>query len=57
MVYQGDRPRAVDNYLLGEFKLTGVTPAKAGSRVIVSFNVDENALLSVKAYEEGKQSN
>ena len=50
MVYQGDRPRADDNYLLGEFKLTGVTPAKAGlTRVIVSFNVDENALLSVKA--------
>jgi molecular chaperone DnaK (HSP70) len=30
MVYQGDRPRAEDNYLLGEFKLTGITPAKAG---------------------------
>jgi L1 cell adhesion molecule like protein len=52
MVFQGDRPRAEDNYKLGEFLLKGIRVAKKGEvTIIVSFNVDENALLTVKAYE------
>jgi len=53
-VYQGERPMAGDNRLLGEFNLEGIPPAPMGvPQVEVSFNVDANGLLNVTATDKG----
>ena len=50
MVYQGERPMARDNKLLGTFKLDGIRPARRGQpRIEVTFNIDTNGIVNVKA--------
>lgn len=50
MVYQGERPMARDNKLLGHFKLDGIRPARRGEpRIEVSFDIDANGIVHVKA--------
>lgn len=50
MVYQGERPMAHDNKLLGHFQLTGIRPARRGQpRIEVSFNIDVNGIVKVTA--------
>ncbi|MFM1802088.1 MAG: Chaperone protein DnaK [Planctomycetota bacterium] len=52
-VYQGERPMASDNRLLGEFNLEGIPPARMGvPQIEVSFNLDANGILSVKARDK-----
>lgn len=49
-VLQGERPLASDNKTLGEFKLTGIAPAKSGvPRIEVTFSIDQNGIASVSA--------
>lgn len=49
-VYQGERPMARDNKLLGHFQLTGIRPARRGTpRIEVTFNIDANGIVAVKA--------
>ena len=49
-VYQGERPMARDNKLLGMFKLDGIRPARRGQpRIEVTFNIDVNGIVNVKA--------
>jgi molecular chaperone HscA len=51
-VVQGEREIAGDCRSLARFKLTGIPPLPAGlARLEVSFHVDENNLLNVKAVE------
>lgn len=51
-VYQGERELAVENEKLGEFILSGIPPAPAGTAQIdVTFSVDDDGILSVKAEE------
>ena len=50
MVYQGVRPMAHDNKLLGHFQLTGIQPARRGQpRIEVTFSIDVNGIVKVSA--------
>ncbi|MFO0951347.1 MAG: molecular chaperone DnaK [Isosphaeraceae bacterium] len=53
-VYQGERPMAADNRLLGEFNLEGIPPARMGvPQIEVTFNIDANGILNVTARDKG----
>ncbi|MDH7568989.1 MAG: molecular chaperone DnaK [Armatimonadota bacterium] len=53
-VYQGERPMARDNRLLGHFDLTGIPPAPRGvPKIEVSFDIDANGILNVSAKDLG----
>ncbi len=53
-VYQGERPMAADNRLLGEFNLDGIPPARMGTpQIEVSFSIDANGILAVTARDKG----
>jgi molecular chaperone DnaK len=53
-VFQGERPMAGDNRLLGEFNLEGIPPARMGTpQVEVTFNIDANGILNVTARDKG----
>ncbi len=50
MVYQGERPMAHDNKLLGHFQLSGIKPARRGQpRIEVTFSIDVNGIVKVAA--------
>ena len=50
MVYQGERPMAHDNKLLGHFTLSGIKPARRGQpRIEVTFSIDVNGIVKVSA--------
>jgi molecular chaperone DnaK len=52
-VYQGERPMAKDNRLLGTFRLDGLPPAPRGvPQVEVSFDIDANGILNVSATDK-----
>ncbi len=58
-VFQGERPMAADNRLLGEFNLEGIPPAPRGvPQIEVKFDIDANGILSVTAKElkSGKEA-
>lgn len=53
-VLQGERPMAADNRTLGRFMLDGILPAPRGlPQVEVSFDIDANGILSVRAHDKG----
>jgi molecular chaperone DnaK len=53
-VFQGEREIANENELLGEFHLTGIPPAPAGTpQIEVSFSIDENGIVNVTAEDKG----
>nr|KAJ0193067.1 hypothetical protein LSAT_V11C800430410 [Lactuca sativa] len=48
MVYQGERTRSADNYLLGSFRISGIPPAPKGvGKVEDCFEIDDNGILTV----------
>lgn len=50
VVYQGERPMAHDNKLLGHFQLSGIRPAPRGTpRIEVKFSIDVNGIVKVSA--------
>ncbi|MFA5127955.1 MAG: molecular chaperone DnaK [Patescibacteria group bacterium] len=52
-VLQGERPMASDNKTLGRFMLDGIPPAPRGiPQIEVSFDIDANGILSVKAKDK-----
>jgi molecular chaperone DnaK len=52
-VYQGERPMAADNRLLGEFNLEGIPPAPLGTpQIEVSFRIDANGILQASAKDK-----
>ena len=53
-VFEGERAMTKDNHLLGKFDLTGIPPAPRGvPQIEVTFEIDENSILSVTAHEKG----
>ena len=53
-VYEGERPMTKDNHLLGKFDLNGIPPAPRGvPQVEVTFQIDENGILTVTAEDKG----
>jgi molecular chaperone DnaK len=53
-ILQGERPMAADNRTLGRFMLDGILPAPRGlPQVEVSFDIDANGILNVKARDKG----
>jgi molecular chaperone DnaK len=53
-VFQGERPMAADNRLLGEFNLEGIPPAPRGMpQIEVKFDIDQNGILNVTAKDLG----
>ncbi len=52
-VLQGERPMARDNKTIGRFQLDGIPPAPRGvPQIEVSFDIDANGILSVKAKDK-----
>jgi molecular chaperone DnaK len=52
-VYQGERPMAADNMLLGQFRLEGIPPASRGTpKIEVTFDIDANGILHVTAKDQ-----
>jgi molecular chaperone DnaK len=52
-VFQGERPRVVNNHYLGEFKLENIKPAPRGiPKIDVIFDVDANGIVTVRAIDE-----
>jgi molecular chaperone DnaK len=53
-VFQGERKMAAHNRLLGDFELDEIPPAPRGvPQIEVSFDIDQNGILSVKAKDLG----
>ncbi|WP_341827665.1 molecular chaperone DnaK [Trueperella pyogenes] len=53
-VYQGERPFARDNKLLGTFELSGIAPAPRGMpQIEVTFDIDANGIVHVSAKDRG----
>ena len=51
-IYQGERPKTVDNLCLGEFKLDGIEKSPRGlPKIEVTFEIDANGILSVMAQD------
>jgi len=58
-VYQGERPIASENRLLGQFELTGIPPAPRGvPQIEVTFDIDADGILHVSAKDKatGKEA-
>jgi molecular chaperone DnaK len=53
-VFQGERPMARDNRLLGQFNLEGIPSAPRGTpQIEVKFDIDANGILKVSAKDLG----
>jgi molecular chaperone DnaK len=52
-VFQGERPMAAHNKLLGQFDLVGIPPAPRGvPQVEVAFDIDANGIVNVQARDK-----
>ena len=59
-VLQGERARAIDNHILGEFNLEGIPAAPRGvPKIEVTFDIDANGIVHVSAKDlgTGKENN
>lgn len=53
-VFQGERPMARDNKLLGQFSLVGIPAAPRGvPKIEVTFDIDANGILNISAKDMG----
>lgn len=55
-VYQGNRPLAKDNRLIGKYTMTGVPPAPAGvPKIMVTFEISANGTIKVTSMDEASK--
>eukprot|EP01055_Gregarina_sp_Pseudo9_P003117 Gregarina_sp_Pseudo_9__3116@NODE_330_length_3140_cov_33_648178_g310_i0_p1_GENE_NODE_330_length_3140_cov_33_648178_g310_i0NODE_330_length_3140_cov_33_648178_g310_i0_p1_ORF_typecomplete_len607_score86_60HSP70/PF00012_20/3e112MreB_Mbl/PF06723_13/2_2e28StbA/PF06406_11/9_9e09PilM_2/PF11104_8/4_1e08Actin/PF00022_19/0_00012FGGY_C/PF02782_16/0_00023FtsA/PF14450_6/5_4e02FtsA/PF14450_6/0_014Hydantoinase_A/PF01968_18/1_9e03Hydantoinase_A/PF01968_18/0_0086Hydantoinase_A/PF01968_18/7_9e02DDR/PF08841_10/0_11D len=55
VIYEGERPKASRNHLLGMLTINGLDPAPRGkSTVLTTFSLDENGILSVTLSDKQK---
>ena len=53
-VFEGERTLVKDNHELGKFDMSGIPPAPRGTpKIDVTFEIDENSILTVSAKEVG----
>ena len=53
-VFEGERAMVKDNHQLGKFDLNGIPPAARGvPQIEVTFEIDENSILTVSGTEKG----
>mmetsp|Transcript_21719 Transcript_21719/g.33464 ORF Transcript_21719/g.33464 Transcript_21719/m.33464 type:complete len:656 (-) Transcript_21719:39-2006(-) len=53
-VFEGERALTKDNHNLGKFDLSGIPPAPKGvPQIEVTFEIDENSILTVNAVDKG----
>merc|ERR1712195_461896 len=53
-IFEGERALVKDNHNLGKFDMNGIPPAPRGTpQVEVTFEIDENSILTVSANEKG----
>merc|ERR1711907_379954 len=53
-VFEGERALTKDNHNLGKFDLSGIPPAPKGvPQIEVTFEIDENSILTVSANDKG----
>jgi heat shock protein 5 len=53
-VFEGERALVKDNHQLGKFDMNGIPPAPRGvPQIEVTFEIDENSILTVSAHEKG----
>lgn len=51
-IFEGERKITKDNYLVGEFELTGITPSLRGiNQFEITFSVDVNGIINVTALD------
>jgi heat shock protein 1/8 len=49
-IYEGERKLTKDNFLIGEFKLTGIEKEKRGiPEILITFEIDSNGINKIKA--------
>jgi molecular chaperone DnaK len=52
-VFQGERPMAADNMILGQFRLEGIPAAPRGMpQIEVTFDIDANGIINVSAKDK-----
>ena len=52
-IFEGERPLTKDNHSLAKFDLSGIPPTPRGTpQIEVTFDVDENSILTVSAVEK-----
>src|SRR5580658_2122162 len=52
-VFQGERPMAADNKILGQFDLVGIPPSPRGMpQIEVTFDIDANGIVNVSAKDK-----
>ncbi len=52
-VFQGERPMAADNKMLGQFDLVGIPPSPRGMpQIEVTFDIDANGIVNVSAKDK-----
>jgi len=51
-VYQGEDPDALNNILIGNFKVEGLRDVPSGNPIVISFYLDLNGILKVSAKEK-----
>jgi molecular chaperone DnaK (HSP70) len=51
-VFQGEKPDALENIQLGEFRVEGLSKAPAGNPIILDLSLDRDGILHVSAVEK-----